>query len=60
MNTNTSTEVVLGLIRHALTVLGGALASKGYIDTSMVDATVGAIIIIIGTAWSVRQKLVTK
>ena len=34
-------EQIYGLIRHALTVVGGALVAKGYIDADIVGEAVG-------------------
>jgi hypothetical protein len=50
-------EVVLGLLRHALTVAGGSLAQKGYVEGSEVDGAVGAIIMLVGVALSILHKL---
>ena len=50
-------DVVGGLIRHALTVAGGAFATSGLIDASNVETIVGALMVIIGTIWSVGKKL---
>lgn len=40
--------VVLGYIRHALTVVGGYLVSKGYTDSSTSEALIGGVIALIG------------
>lgn len=49
-------EVVFGVARHILTIAGGVLASKGYIEAGMVEGAVGAVLTIIGLAWSVADK----
>lgn len=46
-------ERIFGLARHVLTFLGGYAVAEGYIDESMVDEVVGAVITIAGLAWSV-------
>lgn len=51
-----SIEALLGLGRHALTTLGGFLASKGFIEASDVEIAVGAIAALIGVALSVFNK----
>lgn len=45
-------DQVSGLIRHALTTLGGYFAAKGFVDEGMVTEVVGAIMVLIGAAWS--------
>lgn len=47
---------ILGLIRHGLTTLGGALVADGLLSSSQVNDGVGAIVILIGLGWSVYQK----
>jgi len=49
-------EQINGLIRHALTVLGGALVTKGYIDADIVPEAVGAVMTLIGVVWSYQSK----
>lgn len=49
-------EIVLGLIRHLLTMGGGALVTKGYLDESALPEIVGAILTLIGAAWSIAHK----
>lgn len=48
-----SREVFTGLVRHALTVAGGALAARWGWSGEVVDALVGAGAIVAGAAWSV-------
>ena len=50
-------EIVLGLVRHILTLVGGYYVSKGQIDQSSVDTVIGAITGVAGVAWSVKHKL---
>lgn len=49
-------ESVLGLVRHALTTLGGFLVAQGHLSASDVELTVGAIVTLAGVAWSVYAK----
>lgn len=45
-------EQTLGIIRHALTFVGGILIAKGYIDEAMVEAISGGVITLTGLIWS--------
>jgi hypothetical protein len=45
-----------GVLRHALTVLGGVLVHSGYVDASGANTLVGAGMILGGVAWSWWQK----
>ncbi len=49
-------EKVLGIIRHALTFVGGFLVMKGLVDESVVTEVVGGVITLVGTIWSVINK----
>lgn len=49
-------ERVGGLVRHVLTTLGGYLVGKGYFDETTMTELVGAVMTIIGVAWSWRAK----
>lgn len=50
-------DIVLGLIRHALTSIGGAIiVSKGFSDSATVDIIVGGLVAAIGVIWSVMDK----
>ena len=49
-------EMVLGIIRHSLTFIGGALVVKGVVDEGASQEIIGALVTLIGTLWSVFQK----
>jgi hypothetical protein len=49
-------EQIGGLVRHALTVLGGYLVAKGALDPAAVDTIVGAIMTLGGAGWSFMAK----
>ncbi len=51
-----SKEMVAGLIRHLLTFGGGWMVAKGFFDEATMNEVVGAVITILGAAWSVYQK----
>jgi len=46
-------EQVLGMIRHALTFIGGVLVIKGLSNETNVEETIGAVMTAIGFLWSV-------
>lgn len=46
-------EQVLGIIRHALTFMGGVLVIKGLSTEALVSETIGAVMTAIGLVWSV-------
>jgi hypothetical protein len=52
-----SLEIVLGLVRHLLTFGGGLLVTRGLADASVVNEAVGAIVTLVGIAWSIKIKL---
>ncbi len=49
-------EQLLGLVRHALTVIGGAAVAKGYIEDSIAQEIIGVVLTVIGIVWSVTSK----
>jgi hypothetical protein len=49
-------EKVLGLIRHALTFVGGLIIAKGLIDESTYLELSGATLTLIGGMWSILSK----
>ena len=49
-------EQILGLIRNILIVLGGYFASEGYIDTNVLESTIGSLMVLIPLVWSVIDK----
>jgi len=46
-------EQVLGLIRHALTFIGGVLVIKGLSSEANVEETIGSVMTAVGFLWSV-------
>jgi hypothetical protein len=48
-------DVVLGVVRHLLTFGGGYVAAKGILDQAVVNEVIGAIMTLIGVAWSVSN-----
>jgi len=51
-------EMIAGLIRHILTFGGGFLVTGGYVADSDVQTGVGAIVTLVGIAWSFWAKKV--
>jgi hypothetical protein len=49
-------EKVLGILRHALTFVGGLIVTKGFIDESLYLELSGAILTLVGGVWSVLSK----
>lgn len=45
-----------GVIRHLLTFAGGVLVTMGYIDQGMMNELTGALMTILGVAWSIQAK----
>jgi len=51
-----SKEQIFGLIRHGLTIVGGALVAKGYIGDELSEEMIGTAISLIGIVWSFIDK----
>lgn len=49
-------QSMFSIVRHVLTFGGGYIAAKGYIDQSMANEAVGAIVTLITIGWSVMEK----
>lgn len=49
-------EQVLGIIRHALTFVGGILVMKGLLDETLVTDITGGIMTLTGAIWSIVAK----
>jgi hypothetical protein len=49
-------EQVLGIIRHALTFVGGILVMRGIVDETIVTEIVGGVITLTGAIWSIVSK----
>lgn len=51
-----TSEMVLAVVRHALTFGGGFLVSGGYATTDEVQGGIGAVMTVIGLVWSFYRK----
>ncbi len=49
-------EKILGIVRHTLTFVGGALVMKGLVDEYVLTEIVGGFMTLIGTIWSIFEK----
>lgn len=49
-------QFVLGIVRHVLTFGGGMLTAQGWGEASDWDQIIGAILTLVGVAWSVWNK----
>jgi hypothetical protein len=49
--------IVIGLLRHLLTLGGGYLVKSGLVDSEQLTTGVGAVVAIVGIVWSVVAKL---
>jgi hypothetical protein len=49
-------DQVLGLIRHALTFVGGIIVAKGLVDDVLFQEIAGGVMTLVGAVWSVVSK----
>lgn len=49
-------DELLGLVRHALTFVGGIIVTKGLIDESLFQELLGGVMTLVGAAWSIVSK----
>ena len=49
-------EQILGIIRHALTFVGGIFVMKGLVDETLVTEIVGGAVTLTGAIWSIVSK----
>ena len=49
-------EQILGIVRHALTFVGGIVVMKGFVDDTMVTEIIGGVMTLVGAVWSVIDK----
>jgi hypothetical protein len=48
--------VILGVVRHVLTGLGGAAVAGGWLTEGMVTELVGGLVAVVGVIWSIVDK----
>lgn len=51
-----SRDMILGLLRHVLTLLGGVLVARGYTDDATMQTVAGAVVTLGGAVWSMLDK----
>jgi hypothetical protein len=49
-------EQILGIVRHALTFVGGIFVMKGLIEETVVTEIVGGAMTLTGAIWSIVEK----
>jgi len=49
-------SMVLGIVRHILTTVGGVLVTNGTLSDSDLQAAIGGLMTVIGVVWSVVEK----
>lgn len=49
-------NIAMGALRHALTAGGGALVTQGIITNDQANWAVGAVVALVGLAWSAIEK----
>ena len=49
-------EMILAIVRHTLTFVGGIYITKGLIDEGMVTELSGAAMTLVGGIWSIVDK----
>ena len=49
-------EQILGIVRHALTFVGGIVVMKGLVDETLVTELIGGAMTLTGAIWSVIDK----
>ena len=47
---------LLGLIRHALTFVGGIIVAKGVVDANLSEELIGGVMTVFGAVWSIVNK----
>lgn len=49
-------EILGGIIRHGLTAVGGYFVATGALDVGTLETAIGAVVTLIGIAWSIWTK----
>lgn len=50
-------DILLGLFRHMLTIIGGIYVAKGQIDADTMNTVIGAVSSLAGVGLSIKHKL---
>ncbi len=54
---NWNKDQVMGVVRHVLTFGGGILIAMGHVEEAMWAEVTGAVMTLVGAAWSVWDKM---
>jgi hypothetical protein len=49
-------DQVLGIVRHALTFVGGIVIAKGLVDDALFQEILGGVMTLVGAIWSIASK----
>lgn len=49
-------EQIMGIIRHALTFVGGIVVMKGLVDEAVITEIIGGTMTLTGAIWSIIDK----
>ena len=49
-------QAIFGIVRHILTVAGGAFIANGTLTDNELNTLVGALVTLMGVVWSVVEK----
>lgn len=49
-------DKILGIIRHVLTGVGGALVTAGVLTATQTDTILGSVLALVGVIWSIVSK----
>ena len=49
-------EQVMGIVRHALTFIGGIVVMKGLVDETVITEVIGGVMTVVGAVWSILDK----
>ena len=49
-------EQVMGIVRHALTFIGGIGVMKGLVDETVITEVIGGVMTFVGAGWSILDK----
>ena len=49
-------EQVMGIVRHALTFIGGIVVMKGLVDETVITEVIGGVMTLVCAVWSILDK----
>lgn len=51
-----TSSIVMGILRHILTLVGGYLTAKFALEPGMIDGAIAAVVSLVGIVWSITSK----